>query len=57
MENFPVNFRVKLMDVEEDWQKTIKYLIAQSKDLNQAVISEKVRAREGGNLLSTPTMR
>jgi hypothetical protein len=46
MENFPVNFRVKLMDVEEDWQKTIKYLIAQSKDLNQAVISEKVRTRE-----------
>jgi hypothetical protein len=46
MENFPVNFRVKLIDVEQDWKKTIKYLIAQSKDLNQAVISEKVRARE-----------
>lgn len=45
MENFPVNFRVKLMDVEEGWQKTIKYLIAQSKDLNQAIISEMVRTR------------
>jgi hypothetical protein len=41
MENFPVNFRVKLIDVEQDWKKTIKYLIAQSKDLNQAVIKDK----------------
>lgn len=47
MEKFPLHFRVKLLEVEEDWQKTIKYLIAQSKELNQAVVSEKIGMREG----------
>lgn len=45
LEEFPIHLRVKLIDIEENWQKAIKYLIANSKDLNQALITEKVFAR------------
>ncbi|MBK1989013.1 hypothetical protein A0J48_015945 [Sphaerospermopsis aphanizomenoides BCCUSP55] len=47
MTNFPIYYRVKLLEVEKNWQKTIKFLIAQSKDLNQALITEKAFARKG----------
>lgn len=47
MTNFPIHYRVKLLDVEENWQKTIKFLIAKSKDLNQGLITEKAFARKG----------
>ncbi|WP_226573884.1 hypothetical protein [Microseira wollei] len=47
MTDFPVNYRVNLLEVEENWQKTIKFLIAKSKDLNQALVTEKVFARKG----------
>ncbi|PAX59957.1 hypothetical protein [Brunnivagina elsteri] len=40
-------YRVKLLDIEENWQKTIKFLIAKSKDLNQGLITEKAFARKG----------
>lgn len=57
VENFPVNYRVKLLEVEEDWQKTIKFLITQSKELNQGFISEKVFAREGKEMLKYGEMK
>ncbi|HAX79506.1 MAG TPA: hypothetical protein DCY88_27680 [Cyanobacteria bacterium UBA11372] len=47
MEQFPLNYRVKLLSVEENWQKTIKFLILNSKDLNQGLVTEKVFARNG----------
>jgi hypothetical protein len=47
MSNFPIYYRVKLLEVEENWRKTIKFLIAQSKDLNQGLITEKAFARKG----------
>jgi hypothetical protein len=47
MTNFPIHYRVNLLEVEENWQKTIKFLIAKSKDLNQGLITEKVFTRKG----------
>lgn len=47
MTNFPIYYRVKLLEVEENWQKTIKFLIAKSKELNQGLITEKAFARKG----------
>ncbi|WP_353930670.1 hypothetical protein WJM97_20760 [Okeanomitos corallinicola TIOX110] len=46
MKDFPIYYRVKLLEVEENWQKTIKFLIAKSKDLNQGLITEKVFTRK-----------
>ncbi len=54
---FPINYRVKLLDIEEHWQKTIKFLITKSKDLNQGVVSEKVFAREGKEMLNYNEMK
>lgn len=56
-EFFPINYRVKLLEVEEDWQKKIKFLITQSKELNQALISEKVFARQGKEMLTYGEMK
>ncbi|WP_414751954.1 hypothetical protein [Anabaena sp. CCY 9910] len=47
MSDFPIHYRVKLLDVEENWHKTIKFLIAKSKDLNQGLVTEKAFARKG----------
>ncbi|MEI6441671.1 MAG: hypothetical protein WCO29_00725 [Nostocales cyanobacterium ELA583] len=56
-ENFPINYRVKLLNIEEDWQKTIKFLITKSKDLNQGIVSEKVFARKGKEMLNYNEMK
>lgn len=37
---FPVEFRIKLIEVEEDWKEKIKSLITNFKDSNQGVITE-----------------
>ncbi len=50
-ENFPVNYRVKLLEIEEDWKKTIKFLITKSKELNQGRVSEIVFTRKGKEML------
>lgn len=42
---FQINLVTKLLDIEPDWRKTIKYLIANSKDLNQGLITEKAFAK------------
>lgn len=47
MTRFPIHYRVKLLEVEENWQKTIKFIIAKSKDLNQGLVTEKAFARKG----------
>ncbi|MEH2212696.1 hypothetical protein [Nostoc sp.] len=47
MTSFPIYYRVKLLEVEENWQKTIKFLIAKSKELNQGLVTEKAFARKG----------
>lgn len=57
IENFPIYYRVKLLDIEEDWQKTIKFLITKSKDLNQGIVSGKVFAREGKEMLNYNEMK
>ena len=40
--DLPLTYRVKLIEVEEGWQKIVKNLIANSQNPNQALISEKV---------------
>ncbi|MBC1215960.1 hypothetical protein GNE08_17195 [Trichormus variabilis ARAD] len=47
MQSFPIYYRIKLLQVEKNWQKTIKFLIAKSKDLNQGLVTEKAFARKG----------
>ncbi|MEH2153596.1 hypothetical protein [Nostoc sp.] len=47
MAKFPIYYKVKLLEVEENWQKTIKFLIAKSKELNQGLVTEKAFTRKG----------
>ena len=39
-------YRVKLIDIEEGWQEIVKNLIANNKNHNQAIITEKLFFRE-----------
>lgn len=41
IENFTVEFRIKLIEVEEGWQETVRRLIVRSGDPNQGFITEK----------------
>ena len=41
-----IEFRVKLLQTEENWRDKVKELIVNAKDSNQGVITEKVFARE-----------
>ena len=41
-----IEFRIKLLDVEENWQQKVKELIVNAKDSNQAIVTEKVFARD-----------
>ena len=45
IDDFTIEFRVKLLDVEEDWRAVVKELIVNAKDANQGVVTEKVFAR------------
>lgn len=40
-----IKYRVKLLDVEENWKEIVKNLIINSKDANQGLITEKVFSR------------
>lgn len=51
LQNLEIELRVKLLPVESDWQAIVRELIVNSKDSNQAVISEKVFARSGKDVL------
>ncbi|WP_437784489.1 hypothetical protein [Sorangium sp. So ce1097] len=43
--DFPVEFRVKLLDLEDDWRAIVKDLIVNTKDANQGEITEKAFVR------------
>jgi hypothetical protein len=47
-----IEFRVKLLDLDENWREVIKEKIVNSKDSNQGLISEKVFTRDGRKTLS-----
>ncbi len=47
MEKFPIDYRLDLLELEEDWQSVVKYLITNSKELNQGLITEKAFKKEG----------
>ncbi|MBD2465189.1 hypothetical protein H6G89_29710 [Oscillatoria sp. FACHB-1407] len=46
MSDFPVKFKMDLLEVEENWRDVIKRLITISKEVNQGLITEKVFIRE-----------
>jgi len=47
MSRFPIIYRATLLEVEENWQRTMKYLIINSKELNQGLITEKAFKKKG----------
>lgn len=55
--DFYICFTTKLLDIEEDWKNKIKYLIANSKDLNQGLITEKARQRGGKEVIMYNEMK
>lgn len=46
VESMSIMYRVKLIEVEEGWQNIVKSLIANSKDTNQGIVTEKVFSRD-----------
>lgn len=42
-----IEFRTRLMEPEANWREVVKVLVANAKDPNQGVITEKTAAREG----------
>lgn len=51
MSNFPIDYRIELLKVDENWQNTVKFLIKNSKDLNQGLITEKCFTKENKNTI------
>lgn len=51
IKNFKINYRVKLLELEEDWKKTIRFLITKSKESNQGLVSTKVFTRKHQEIL------
>jgi hypothetical protein len=49
--DLPLMYRVKLVEVEEGWQNIVKNLIANSQNPNQAVVTEKVFSKKERNIL------
>ncbi len=47
VDNLPFINRVKLIEVEQDWQNIVKNLIANAQNPNQGLISEKVASKNG----------
>jgi hypothetical protein len=45
LDDFKIEFRVKLLDIEDDWRAVVKELIVNAKDTNQGVVTEKVFTR------------
>ncbi len=52
-----IAIRVKLLDADADWQQQIKEQIANAKNPNQALISEKVFARERKQVIKYNEMK
>ena len=47
MGQIPVEFRIKLIDVEANWQNKVRELIQNPKATNQSTLLEKIFARDG----------
>lgn len=45
-EEITVEYRIKLLDVEQDWREVVKEMIVNAKDANQGNITEKAFARD-----------
>ena len=45
-EEIGVEYRIKLLDVEENWREVVKEMIVNARDANQGSVTEKVFARE-----------
>jgi hypothetical protein len=56
-EEFPIEFRAKLLDVEPNWRDITKSLILNAKDPNQSLITEKVFARKRKQILTYNEMK
>lgn len=56
-DNVSFKYRVKLIEVEDGWQNIVRNLIANAQNPNQALISEKVFARKGKNILMYSEMK
>lgn len=46
LDELPITYRALLLDVEEDWRAVVRNLIVNAKDPNQAIITNKIFARE-----------
>src|SRR5262249_13477770 len=47
VEAFPIVFRMKLLEMDDDWQKIARSLIIQAKGANQGLLSEMLAKRDG----------
>lgn len=56
-ETIDITFRVKLLDVEENWQQKIKEQILNAKEANQGIITEKVFARKNNSVIEYNEMK
>ena len=45
IDELKIEFRIRLIDAEENWREVVKELVANAKDPNQGTITEKVFAR------------
>ena len=45
VEDLPIEYRVKLVEVEDGWQNIVRKLIVNSEDPNQGLVTEKVFSR------------
>jgi hypothetical protein len=52
-----IDFRMKLIPVEEGWQKVVRDEIAKSKGSNQGLVTELVRSRDGRPVLKWNELR
>lgn len=52
-----IEFRAKLLELENDWKDVVKELIANAKITNQGTITEKVYSRERKQVISYNEMK
>lgn len=57
LDNLEIEYRIKLLDVEQDWRAIVKELIVNAKDANQGTVTEKVFSREKKQVYSYNEMK
>jgi hypothetical protein len=57
VDDFSIEFRVKLLDIEDDWRAVVKELIVNAKDSNQGIVTEKVFTRARRQVLTYNEMK